>query len=317
MVNLKTMKIAILGASGIGKNHARWFHKHGCEIVAFLGSAPETLEKTGQILASQFPFAGRGYADLSELLAKEKLDAVCISTPNHKHFEHALACIEAGVAVLCEKPLVFDKNQSHRENLACANQLVEAAQHKGVLLGTQMQYCFAAAPTCELAGVAPDEIHEFSMEMETKNQIEGRGFRTLWVDLAPHPLSVLQTLAPGAKIESIEQFGCEELRSVADFTLRRADGKPLQARVEIGCVPGQNPVRRVRLNGREVHYAGVNINGDFKAKMWTVEGKERIENDFVDSLIGNFVRACKGEETLRVTGATGAQNLDWLLQLAN
>ena len=276
----KPMKIAILGASGIGKNHARWFHQHGCQVVAFLGSAPETLEKTSQILAGQFPFAGRGYADLAELLEREKPDAVCVSTPNHQHFEHSLVCIEAGVPVLCEKPLVFDKDQSNSKNLERAAQLVEAAKQRGVLLGTQMQYCFAAAPACELTGVAPDEIYEFSMKMETKNQIAGRGFRALWVDLAPHPLSVLQTLAPGARIVSVEEFQCAELRSRADFTLRRKDGKSLKARVEIGCVPDQNPLRRLRLNGRAVDYAGTNINGDFKAKMTTDDGKERIEDDF-------------------------------------
>ena len=30
------LKVAVIGASGIGKNHARWFHRHGCDVAAFV-----------------------------------------------------------------------------------------------------------------------------------------------------------------------------------------------------------------------------------------------------------------------------------------
>ena len=45
------------------------------------------------------------YDDFREMVAKEKLDAVCIATPDHWHAKQAIECLEAGLDVYCEKPM--------------------------------------------------------------------------------------------------------------------------------------------------------------------------------------------------------------------
>ena len=47
-------------------------------------------------------FAGMARAEAAR---PDRLDAVAIVTPNHLHFAPALAFLEAGVAVICDKPL--------------------------------------------------------------------------------------------------------------------------------------------------------------------------------------------------------------------
>ena len=52
----------------------------------------------------------RAYADVAALTAGEvarqdRVDAVAIVTPNHLHAAAAMACIEAGLPVICEKPM--------------------------------------------------------------------------------------------------------------------------------------------------------------------------------------------------------------------
>ncbi|MFZ4066057.1 MAG: Gfo/Idh/MocA family protein, partial [Phenylobacterium sp.] len=52
----------------------------------------------------------RCYGDWAEMARAEaarpdRLDAVAIVTPNHLHFAPALAFLEAGIAVICDKPL--------------------------------------------------------------------------------------------------------------------------------------------------------------------------------------------------------------------
>ena len=64
------------------------------------------------------------YGSVGEMLSAEQLDAVYICTPHPSHEEAAVACIDAGVSVLVEKPIAPD--------LAGATRIVEAAQAAGV-----------------------------------------------------------------------------------------------------------------------------------------------------------------------------------------
>ena len=66
------------------------------------------------------------YAEVADLLANQRLDAVTIATPDHLHVTPALAAIAAGCHVFCEKPLA--------ENLAEAERMARAAQERGVRL---------------------------------------------------------------------------------------------------------------------------------------------------------------------------------------
>jgi predicted dehydrogenase len=47
----------------------------------------------------------KGYKDFRDLLAREDIDAVCISTPDHWHSIPAIAAAQAGKDIFCEKPL--------------------------------------------------------------------------------------------------------------------------------------------------------------------------------------------------------------------
>ncbi|HEX8833350.1 MAG TPA: Gfo/Idh/MocA family oxidoreductase, partial [Abditibacteriaceae bacterium] len=164
---MSKLKVAILGASGIGKNHARWFHGHGCEVAAFLGSSPASIEKTGDTLRAGFPFDGRGYTELDELLKTEKPDIVCVSNPPHLHYNQVMQCIDNGVHVLCEKPLVGYDEKPAQDIIDEANTLVERARQKGVLLGAQTQYATATDTILEMAKVQPktEAVTQWSMEM--------------------------------------------------------------------------------------------------------------------------------------------------------
>ena len=61
----------------------------------------------------------RCYADYRAMVAAERsradrVDAVAIVTPNHLHADIATAFIEAGIAVICEKPMVASVMQAER-----------------------------------------------------------------------------------------------------------------------------------------------------------------------------------------------------------
>jgi len=68
----------------------------------------------------------KAFGSYEEMLADPELDIVYIATTNNLHFEHTMLCLEAGKAVLCEKP--FASNQSQVE------QMVNKSREKNIFL---------------------------------------------------------------------------------------------------------------------------------------------------------------------------------------
>jgi predicted dehydrogenase len=56
----------------------------------------------------------RSYAGLRALLDDPEIDVIYVASPNHCHLDDSLSCIQAGKAVLCEKPFALDLHQAQR-----------------------------------------------------------------------------------------------------------------------------------------------------------------------------------------------------------
>jgi predicted dehydrogenase len=96
---------ARIGVVGIGwwatVNHIPTIR--GCaeaEVVAICDLDAERLRLAGET----FGIAAR-YADLEEMLLRERLDGVMVSTPHTAHAAPAIAALKAGCHVLVEKPM--------------------------------------------------------------------------------------------------------------------------------------------------------------------------------------------------------------------
>ena len=42
----RPLRAGVIGASGVGKHHAKWFHALGCEVVAFAGTSAQSVAAT-------------------------------------------------------------------------------------------------------------------------------------------------------------------------------------------------------------------------------------------------------------------------------
>lgn len=90
-----------IGAIGVGnRGETNVIDARDEQIVALCDVDRRYLEERGQ----RFPQA-RLYRDYRELLDRETLDAVIISSPDHTHAHAALLAIKRGFHVYCEKPL--------------------------------------------------------------------------------------------------------------------------------------------------------------------------------------------------------------------
>jgi predicted dehydrogenase len=122
---VKRIKTAIVGTGFMGKVHAEQVRRLGnVEIAAVVGSRPERAKAFAEV--NGIPIATD---NLQEVLDNKEIAAIHICTPNVDHFPQSLAAIEAGKAVLCEKPMTTTVEE--------ARKLVEAAKARNAINAVQ------------------------------------------------------------------------------------------------------------------------------------------------------------------------------------
>ena len=127
------VRIGFIGVGGIanGKHLPGLSKVKQAKIVAFCDLVKDRAEAG----AAKYGVPGaKVYTDAEKMLATEKLDVVHICTPNDSHAKFAIAALEAGCHVMCEKPMA--------NNAADARRMVAAARSAGKLLtiGYQSRY---------------------------------------------------------------------------------------------------------------------------------------------------------------------------------
>jgi len=94
------VRVAIMGARGIGRVHARIFHELGAEVCAVLGSSEESAARAAEELRSSFGIVPEPFSDVERLLERP-LDAVSICTPPRLHFVHLMAAFARRLPACC------------------------------------------------------------------------------------------------------------------------------------------------------------------------------------------------------------------------
>lgn len=114
------INIALFGAGTIGAVHARNIAQNPrCQLRYVVDNDPE------RAVAIAAQFGGEAIGSINAPLADAAVDAVVIASSTLVHEEHLLACISAGKAVLCEKPIA--------DGLDNAKRCVDAAKAAGIV----------------------------------------------------------------------------------------------------------------------------------------------------------------------------------------
>jgi predicted dehydrogenase len=125
-------RLGFLGVGWIGRDRLRALAASGAAEVAALADPAEACVREALAGAPEAVVA----AGLDELLGAG-VDGVVIATPSALHAEQAIAALEAGVAVFCQKPLGRDAAETAR--------VIDAARAADRLLGVDLSYRFTAA----------------------------------------------------------------------------------------------------------------------------------------------------------------------------
>ena len=314
-----TLKAGVIGASGIGKQHAKWLHGLGLDIVAFAGTSRESTQATAEVLASLFEFQGRAYWDVGKMLATEQPDIVVVSSPPALHKEHSIAALRAGCSVICEKPIVWSAEPGH-DMRRDAREIALTAQQMGKLLSVNTQYVATLPYVREIhREVTSEDLGQpesVFFEIESKGGGGAHEYETIFVDLAPHPISFLLAAVPGAKVidRSIDcQVGRKETAIALDCT--RVDGGICRARFELRNIADGKPTRRFGVNDFILAYEGRrDDSGEFRAYLRHGQ-RERVYDDFVLTNMERFVAAVAGEGKPLVDIETALAGFDLQLEL--
>ena len=181
------MKVALHGAGMIAVAHGAATKFLGLELTAVASRS----EATAQRVADQFGAAVASYDDLPG-----DADVVVVATPPQCHADDAVRLLEAGAAVLLEKPLC--------RTLEEADRIVDAAARHGgrLLYGENLAYAPVVQKMVSNAALVGTPTH---LEVRSLQGLPGWGAFTTdeWgggalFDLGVHPLAVAMMLANAA-----------------------------------------------------------------------------------------------------------------------
>jgi len=126
-------RIGVIGCGGIGRTHLKTYEALGIAPSALADSFPGALQEALE------NYGGRGFADYRELIASGDVDAISVCTPPAFHREICITALQAGLAVLCEKPMAI--------SLSDAEEMAQVAAETGNLL--TLGFCHRFQPHVE------------------------------------------------------------------------------------------------------------------------------------------------------------------------
>ena len=189
---MQRLRVGVIGVGSMGQNHARVYS----EIADLVGVA-DPDPKNGAKVADRFQV---NYSPDHRQLLEEGLDAVSVCVPTVHHYAVAKSVVEAGIALLVEKPLCGTLDEA----LALSRQATEA----GVTLA--VGHIERHNPTVAFAKKTLDAGEWGPLITASARRVSSFPERVrdigVILDLAVHEVDVLRYLA-GSPVKSVYAIG--------------------------------------------------------------------------------------------------------------
>jgi len=133
------MRLAMIGTGGRGSMYKHWMADPRVEVVA----GADVSAAAREAFAAELPEA-EAADDYRRLLDRKDVDAVAVCTPDWLHHEHAVAALDAGKHLFCEKPLAITVED--------CDDILRAAKRAGtrMMVGFNMRYAYFCVKMKEL-----------------------------------------------------------------------------------------------------------------------------------------------------------------------
>jgi predicted dehydrogenase len=125
------LRIGMVGVAGRGGLWRHWHQPEGRSVVVAGADVIQDHLDQFRTENGQMPFVTLDYR---EMLARDDIDAVAVTSPDYCHEEQAIAALEAGKHVFCEKPLAI--------TIEGCDRILQAWQKSGtrLMVGFNMRY---------------------------------------------------------------------------------------------------------------------------------------------------------------------------------
>jgi len=130
------LKAAIVGFGVMGKTHCRYYQKIPSVQVTAICEASDIKKTTYSHTAANLGKIGtndidinniKQYKNYQQMLNSENLDIISVTLPTYMHADYTIQALNAGIHVLCEKPMALTIDECQRM-IAAANQNAKVLQ---------------------------------------------------------------------------------------------------------------------------------------------------------------------------------------------
>lgn len=166
-------------------------HTGNSELTALVTGDPEKARELAETYGVADTYS---YERFGEMIASGKVDAIYLATPNWRHAEFAVPALEAGVHVLCEKPLEVTQEKCRA--------MVAAAEKSGAKLMTAYRLHFEPATLDAIRRIRAGELGElisftsvFAQMVDPANHRAHNGVEAgPLFDMGPYPVNAARYL---------------------------------------------------------------------------------------------------------------------------
>lgn len=312
---MRPVPTGVIGVGALGWHHAR--HLAAMPEADLVGVYDIRPERARQVAQAVGTIACRSR---EELLRRAR--AVTVAVPTPAHAEVGIAALEAGVAVLMEKPLAT--------TLPEADAMLAMAEARGVLLQVGHIERFNRA----LRAAAPFLDRPLFIEGERLAPFQPRGTDVpVVLDLMIHDLDLILHLTGGIEACDVRANGASVLSSYLDVASARVEFASGAVASVTASRISRERVRRLRVYQSE-GYLSLDLatgRGEFlrlrhgwlpgaDARLEEVAERIPLEGTAADALgleLVSFLHAVRGEREAVVTGREGRAALRLALQVTD
>jgi predicted dehydrogenase len=304
----RAIRMAVIGVGHLGRHHARILGATpGVELVAVADINRARAEEVARDNRTTAVFDCRDLAG--------RVDAVTVAVPTELHAEIGGAFLDAGVAVLVEKPMARSLDE--------ADALLRAAARGGALLAVGQTERFnpaVAAASPFLADPRFIEVHRLGTFPERSLDID------VVFDLMIHDLDVVLSIVK-SDVESLEAVGVPVITPRVDIANARL-------RFSNGCIANLTASRISRERVRKIRFfqPAAYLSIDYaaqKVEVWrllkdagaapSIQGGELdvVNEEPLKRELEDFIDAVRSARPPLVTGADGRRALALAQRIAD